>query len=140
MCRRRWVWWALAAYALAALVVLVAPVSYSEIVVAIWAWSHATLGIGGFGAGWIEFGANILLFLPLGLLLTLLFRRPWVGFAVALGLSFGAELVQILLPSRMASLRDIVANALGAAVGALIAWLIIRRRRFSRSRATTRAR
>lgn len=139
MARRRWVWWALAVYAFAAIAVLVAPVSYSKIVSAISAWLRTALGLGGFGAGWIEFGANVLLFLPLGLLLTLLFRRPWVGFIVALALSVSAELVQNLLPNRVASPRDVLANAFGAAVGAALAWLIIRHRRSARPTATTRA-
>jgi VanZ family protein len=38
-------------------------------------------------------------------------------------LSVSAELVQVLLPDRLPSLRDVVANASGAVIGAALAWL-----------------
>ncbi|MCT9002638.1 VanZ family protein [Microbacterium memoriense] len=140
MTRRPWVWAVLAVYLLAAIALLVAPVSYSDIVIALWSWLRDGLGLEGFGAGWIEFASNVILFLPLGFLLTVLLDHPWWGACLAVGLSVGVEAAQILIPGRYASLRDILANALGAVIGALIAWLIIRRRRPARPTATTRAR
>ncbi|KQP73824.1 hypothetical protein ASF40_00080 [Microbacterium sp. Leaf288] len=104
------------------------PISYATIVQAIAEWLDTTLGVGGFGAGWIESIANVFMFLPLGLLLTLLFRRPWFGVLLALALSVAAELAQLVIPSRQPSLRDILANALGAALGAALAWLFVVRR------------
>ncbi|HWI30263.1 MAG TPA: VanZ family protein, partial [Microbacterium sp.] len=92
-------------------------------------WVRETLGITAFGSGWFEFIANIMFFVPLGLLLTLLVRRPWVGVLLALALSACAELAQGLLPARTASVRDVLANVLGAAIGAAIAWAIIAARR-----------
>ena len=110
-----------------ALVVL-SPISYSTIVHAITHWFDATLHVGGFGSGWVEFLANVVMFLPLSFLLALLFRRPWHGVMLALGLSIVVELAQIVIPSRQPSLRDILANALGAALGAFPAWLLVLRR------------
>jgi len=118
----------LAAYATTVALVVLLPISYAGIVHAITEWLDTTLGVGGFGAGWIEFIANVLMFLPLGLLLALLFRHPWYGVALALALSVAAELVQFVIPSRQPSLRDILANALGAALGAALAWTLVLRR------------
>lgn len=127
--RRRWVLWALVTYAGAAALLLLSPVGPGEIVTAIAGRLRGALGWNEFRGGWIEVPANVLLFVPLGFLLTLLFRRPWVGAAIAVMLSVAAEGTQILLPGRQPSLRDIVANALGALIGAGVAWLIVRHHR-----------
>ncbi len=101
-----------------------------------WSWLHDALGLTGFGPGWVEFTANVVMFLPLGFLLVSYLRRPWLGFLGALALSIAAELVQHVIPGRVASVRDVLANALGAAVGALLAWLtVIAARSRSRRRA-----
>ena len=72
----------------------------------------------------VEWGLNVLMFVPLSLLGSA-FRpgwtwRDWIGVGfVASGL---IELVQlVLLPNRVASFSDVVANTLGALVGALLA-------------------
>ena len=72
----------------------------------------------------VEWGLNVLMFVPLSLLGSF-FRpgwtwRDWVGVGfVASGL---IELVQlVLLPERVASFSDVVANTLGALLGALLA-------------------
>jgi glycopeptide antibiotics resistance protein len=123
--RRTWVLVALAVYAVAVAIVVLAPVSYEDIINAIGDWLRYDLGIDAFGSGWIEFIANIAMFVPLGFLLTLLFRHHWYGVAIALALSALAEIAQIVIPSRQPSLRDILANVLGASVGAALAWLIV---------------
>jgi len=48
----------------------------------------------------------------------------WIamGFAVSLLV----EATQVALPERMATHSDVVANTLGAAVGALLAWVALR--------------
>jgi len=95
-----------------------------------------------------EFIANILLFVPLGLLLRLaLPRATWAG-AVLLGgaVSVAIEVLQVLGP-RVSDPRDVVANTLGALIGAVVAATIaavaggVRRivRRRPRDRALTRA-
>lgn len=80
----------------------------------------------------LEWGANVALFLPLGLLMGLLLPRRWVWLAVLCGVavSIGVETVQdAFLPQRYATVNDVLANSLGSAVGALLAYLLHPRRR-----------
>lgn len=127
--RRRWPLWALAAYAALVGVILLAPGSPSDAVDTITAWLRDGLGLSLLRQGWVEFAGNIALFLPLGFLLSVVWRRPWVGVVVAVVVSIAAEVVQLALPARTASLRDVVANVAGAVIGATVAWLLLRRRR-----------
>jgi len=63
--------------------------------------------------------ANILLFLPVGFLYRLTIKRRgafWVG----AGISLIIETVQLFIPARTASLVDILANASGAGLGAIL--------------------
>jgi glycopeptide antibiotics resistance protein len=79
--------------------------------------------------GWVnydlvDFLANILFFVPIGLLGALLVPRRiwWVAMPAGLVLSGALELGQAaFLPQRYASWTDVVANTLGAVLGALIA-------------------
>ncbi|MGZ0711653.1 VanZ family protein (plasmid) [Coraliomargarita sp. W4R53] len=135
--RQRWVWWMLLAYALAAAVLLISPVGPSAIVAAIADWAGETLQIEQFRQGWIEVPANVLLFVPFGFLMTLLFRRAWIGATAAIVVSACVELVQTALPGREASMRDVAANALGAMLGALLAWVFMALRRRSEQRKAT---
>lgn len=128
-----WVIWGLVIYVGAVAVVVLSPVSYRSIIHALGDAVDSILGDASFGSGWIEFSANILLFVPLGFLLTLLLRHHWYGVLLALVLSAGVEVAQIVIPSRQPSLRDIVANVLGAALGAGLAWLFVLRRERSRT-------
>ncbi|WP_194291343.1 VanZ family protein [Cumulibacter manganitolerans] len=112
-------------YGVVVVAVLMLPVSYGGIV----NWLTVRLqGITGWAAirsGWVEFAANILMFVPLGCLLSLLARRRWHGTVLALALSVAAEIAQIVIPSRQPSLRDVLGNFSGAAVGAVLAWLLV---------------
>ncbi|MFB2599443.1 VanZ family protein [Herbiconiux sp. P17] len=72
----------------------------------------------------IEFAANIAMFIPLGLLVALLLgpRWWWAAFFVCAGVSVSIELYQyLLLPDRYATVRDVVANSTGGAIGTLVA-------------------
>jgi len=135
---RRWALVGLLIYALAVLIVVLAPVSYGDLIAGV-ARILRGLGMGFFGSGWIEFAANILMFVPLGFLLALLFRHPWYGTVLAIVLSAGVEIAQIVIPSRQASLRDILSNGIGAALGAFLAWLIVLRRDRERAKADAAA-
>lgn len=71
----------------------------------------------------VEFAANILLFVPFGIILTLrLHRRLWLlAVALAAAVSGAVELAQaIFLPERVPAWSDIVANTAGALIGALL--------------------
>lgn len=66
----------------------------------------------------IETVANVLLFVPLGALLALVLRRWAAVLAVSLATTLVIELGQaLLLTQRTPSLRDVVANLCGAALG-----------------------
>jgi VanZ family protein len=68
----------------------------------------------------IEFGANILLFVPLGLLLALILTHRYLILPVALVTTVTIECVQaILLSERTPSVMDILANTTGACLGLL---------------------
>lgn len=75
-------------------------------------------------ADFVEFGLNVLLFVPMSLIGVFVFRRlriaDWV--LLAFCASFVIELAQkFFLPARSADARDVVSNTLGALIGALIA-------------------
>jgi len=80
----------------------------------------------------VQFGANILFFIPLTFLLTLLLGRHRWGLAAVVGLivSIGIELVQgQFLTERFSSVTDVAANAIGSLIGALLPRLWLARRR-----------
>jgi glycopeptide antibiotics resistance protein len=70
----------------------------------------------------VEFGANILLFVPLGVLLAIMApRRRHIIAPVGFLVSLSIESVQgVLLEGRTASVFDIVANTAGACLGLLL--------------------
>ena len=82
----------------------------------------------------IEAAANVVLFVPFGVLLMLAsLRLTWLqAVGVALVVSSGIELLQaVALPGRTANAGDVAANVLGAAVGAsgVVIWRAVARRR-----------
>lgn len=96
------------------------------------------------GGSSTEFTANILLFVPLGMLLRAAFpRATWIGATLLGGMvSFTIEVLQMFTP-RVSDPRDILANAGGALIGALLAAIVsglVRTARGSRRRELERAR
>lgn len=90
---------------------------------------------------WITFSlveslANVLMFVPVGLLGSLAMRRHnYLVVVFAAAASGLIELVQlVVLPNRVASLQDVRANAIGALLGFLLAIPALRKRRRSRRR------
>jgi glycopeptide antibiotics resistance protein len=73
---------------------------------------------------------NILLFLPLGFLLPLVWRRLgfWKGLQIALGLSVSIEVLQLVSRAwgsyRATDVNDVILNVAGACIGLAIALLI----------------
>ncbi|MDQ1598124.1 MAG: hypothetical protein QOI70_1548 [Microbacteriaceae bacterium] len=75
------------------------------------------------GYGTLEALANVAFFIPVGALLAAVFPRRllWVAVLLAIALSGLIETGQLLLlPARLASWGDIIANSIGGAVGAAI--------------------
>ena len=85
--------------------------------------------------------ANVALFLPAGLFLALLLRQPLLTAAGLTATSFTIECWQATLTTRVGSFDDVVANGLGAALGATAAAVVLvvqavdRRRRTASTRA-----
>ena len=92
----------------------------------------AVLGISAASAyAVIEVGANVALFVPLGLLISWRFAgwRWWRVALVGALVSVVIEVVQAVTPlDRTASVTDVLANTVGAALGALAAQWVVRRR------------
>lgn len=83
---------------------------------------------GWFGYGALEFSANVVFFVPLGLLVVLLVggRRWWVGGVAGLVVSACIETGQaVFLPARFASLDDVLSNTSGAVIGALVGVVVL---------------
>ncbi len=69
--------------------------------------------------------SNVLLYLPAGLFVSLLLRRPLSTTVSLTALSFGIECWQSTLTTRVGSFDDVVANGIGAALGAVIAAVVM---------------
>ncbi|WP_220725888.1 VanZ family protein [Arthrobacter cheniae] len=79
--------------------------------------------------GTVEFAANVLMFVPLGLFWFLLAPRSWrwAGVFAGFGLSLLIEVAQLLLlPQRFATPYDVLANTLGTFMGTVAAWFLLR--------------
>ncbi|SNU02317.1 VanZ like family protein [Ruaniaceae bacterium KH17] len=87
------------------------------------------LGVpGSFGYRELEFTANIVMFIPLGVFLAMLLDRSllWLGVLAFPGLSIVIELFQLfVLPQRSATLSDVIANAIGGILGFTVTWLVL---------------
>lgn len=80
-----------------------------------------------FGYTKLEFSANVLMFVPLGFLVSMLLpvRVWWLALIICPGLSVAIELTQgLALSARFATLSDVLSNSLGALIGALIAVIL----------------
>lgn len=87
----------------------------------------------------VEFLANIGLFVPVGVFMTLLFgsRLWWLAVAGSIALTAAIETAQRSIPGRVSDPRDLVANSGGAVVGVVLALVLmlpgtLRRRRLRR--------
>ncbi|MHA7287350.1 VanZ family protein [Arthrobacter sp. MDT3-44] len=84
----------------------------------------------------VEFASNVLMFVPFGLFWFILAPRVWrwAAAVAGMGLSIVIELTQLfLLPQRVATPYDVLANTTGALVGAVVGWALVwarGRRRF----------
>ncbi|WP_369138402.1 VanZ family protein [Modestobacter versicolor] len=78
------------------------------------AWTHTSDG-----------PPNVALFVPLGLFLALLLRRPLAAAAAAVVLSAAIECYQAALTTRVGAFADVVANGLGGLLGAALAGVLL---------------
>ncbi|AMB59396.1 VanZ family protein [Microterricola viridarii] len=112
-----------AAYLVALALIVFTPGSDAERVTGILASvAHAVEAWGvpfELGYGVLEFGANIVLFVPFGLLLGMNapLWHPWLVVATGLATSCLIEFVQLGLPSRFSTASDLLANTLGTVLG-----------------------
>lgn len=77
--------------------------------------------------GFVEFASNVGMFIPIGFIAALLLARRWWWLVLLLGplFSLAIELMQrTLLPERYATFSDVLANSIGALVGALLAVIL----------------
>jgi glycopeptide antibiotics resistance protein len=80
-----------------------------------------------FGYTKLEFSANVMMFVPLGFLVSMLLpvRVWWLALVICPGLSITIEFTQAtFLSARFATVSDVIANSIGAVIGALIAIMI----------------
>lgn len=95
-------------------------------------WLHRNGAPGWVDYGAVESAANVLLFIPLGLLVSRLAGPGfwWLGTAAGLLTSCAIEAGQFLfLPARYPTAADVLANTLGAVLGTLLAAIVGQRRR-----------
>jgi glycopeptide antibiotics resistance protein len=119
----------------AVLVVLLAP-HHTDLPIAWLSASHllGDAADGGTPLWWaLEDLGNIALFLPLGAVLVR-WLQPFVAWLVAVGASIACETAQLWIPTRHASVRDVLMNAIGAALGVALVLLLRRIARHRRSR------
>lgn len=88
------------------------------------------------GLSWdqLEFSLNIAMFVPLGVLLVLLFgpRFFWLAVVASLAVTFSIEALQHLIPFRVPDTRDLIANGLGGVLGMLVGLVLIALRRITK--------
>jgi len=138
--RRTWLVAGAAAYLLGALVVGLWPTPVDAglrgLIARALGFLHRDGLPSGFGYAALEFSANILFFVPIGVLVCLLLTPRVQLLAIPIGalISGSIELSQLLLlPSRFASWNDILANTSGTVIGVAFV-VIIRAIRAARGR------
>lgn len=74
----------------------------------------------------LEFGANIALFVPLGLFFVLLLgrRQWWLAIVVGIAVTVAIEWAQLSIAGRVSDPRDLVANSIGTIIGVLLALVL----------------
>lgn len=81
-----------------------------------------------FGYRWFEFSANVLMFVPVGYFLSLVFptRFLWLAVPLVPVMSASLETVQLfVLPARFATINDVIANTAGGWTGIALAALTV---------------
>lgn len=63
---------------------------------------------------------NVALFMPFGWILGARGARPIIGLGIALAIAGGIECLQLVIPGREATIRDVLANGIGGGIGAML--------------------
>lgn len=107
------------------------PTDGTGIAEAVARWLASLVGL-PFGPifGVLEFAANVAMFVPFGVLALTAYRwmRVWSAALAGLVTSGVIEGVQLFLPTRYATVSDLVANTAGALLGALLVAAVRRAR------------
>ncbi|MCW4386517.1 VanZ family protein [Salinibacterium sp. SYSU T00001] len=86
----------------------------------------------------VEFTANVLMFVPIGVFFVLLLGRRgwWAAILLGVGLTVGIETTQLFLHDRVPDVRDLASNSIGTVIGVLAALLVTwpKARRLARGR------
>ncbi|MDY7542562.1 MULTISPECIES: VanZ family protein [unclassified Cryobacterium] len=91
-------------------------------------WLHAHGAPDWLRYSLVEFTANIVLFIPVGMFIVVLAgkSRWWLGIAAGFAASCTIELGQLVfLPARFATLNDVLANTSGSVIGVLLGLLVL---------------
>jgi len=73
-------------------------------------------------SGFLDFSANVVMFVPLGFALMLATERRWISFIACVATTLCIELLQVrVVAGRDASLGDLLANTLGGGIGVALA-------------------
>ena len=133
---RRWAPWLMMIYLVALAFIAFWPVPVDrgayDALLAVIDWLQVHGAPGWLRYSLVEFVANIVLFVPVGLFVMIMAgRRGWwlavlAGFAASCTIELGQL---IFLPDRFATLADVLANTVGAAVGAVLGLVLLRRGR-----------
>lgn len=130
---RRWVPWLMLSYLVALAFIAFWPVpvdqaAHDSLLAFIdWLQEHGAPGWVRYGL--VEFVANIALFVPVGLFVMIVagVRGGWLAVLVGFAASCTIELGQLIfLPDRFATLADVLANTVGAAVGGVLGLVLLR--------------
>jgi len=90
-------------------------------------WNDLLYNVLHTGGGVFADLLNLFLLLPLALCLVLATRRMLPALAVGVLLPLAIELVQTQLPGRGCTVADWLANSVGATIGAVVGWAVLRR-------------
>lgn len=66
---------------------------------------------------WFEIRANALLFIPIGILLPMVVRKPGLPLLIGVGISVTIELLQFLLHRGLCETDDVISNSIGLFTG-----------------------
>ena len=70
----------------------------------------------------VEFAANVVMFVPVGVFFVVLFGRRlwWLSLVICLGMTGFIESIQHVIPGRVSDVRDLISNSLGGLIGVII--------------------